>query len=1065
MSELYNYEYYHNCCGPIPYEDPSHWVLFFGVIADCIVRDLKPKTVLDAGCAMGYLVAALRDRGVDAYGVDISEYAISKVREDVRPYCLTGSLTETLPDGLPKHYDLVVTIEVLEHLYAEDGKKAIQQLCTLSDCIIFSSTPDDFEEHTHFNVQQREYWSCLFAAEGFFDDLNYRPTYLTPYAVCYRRCNTWLRQVEDYERTLRINEAKLKKYDSNSCLALCRTQVFFDTGYGYREEESECRCYSYNEDFEFNISVGAKVKKLRVDPADEYAIVTIKKCCALCNEGLFDLDYQTNGIQVGNAILFDTADPQIWFSDFNKNLTEIRLILNVVRIIPDIVENYGRQYYLTQKTLQRNHELVQQHEEAKQKLVRQHEEAKQELIRQHEEQRRSLTQRCEALMQQSEEQRCGLTQQCEALRQQLALYQEHYHAAIAQREGLKQELARSQYAYSVVSNAFFWKITKPARVMTDALKSLLKKNRYTWLFCKGLKCWKQNGFSYTWRKIQNKVHYRQDYSKVGNPFRQEELERQKSDVFSQKIKFSILVPLYNTSEKFLREMIRSVLDQTYGDWELCLADGSDGQHREVEKICGQYARKDARIQYKRLKKNLGISENSNACIEMASGNYIALLDHDDLLHPAALHEVMRAICEQGADFIYTDEAIFHSTASDSFDFHLKSDYAPDTLRSVNYICHLTVFKRELMEESGEFRKECDGSQDFDLILRLTEKAKHIVHIPLVLYYWRAHPESTADSIGTKPYVINAGHRALQDHLQRAGLEGEVLDTVIPTMYRVRYKITGNPKISIIIPNHDHPDDLRTCLESIYSLSTYSNFEIIIVENGSKERELFSYYKELEEKKSNTHVISWEGSFNYAAINNFGVRHTSGEYIILLNNDTKVITPEWMEEMLMFSQRKDVGIVGAKLYYPDDTIQHAGIIIGIGSTAGHQHKGAHRNDYGFLGRLIYAQNLSAVTGACMMIRRDVWDEVGGLDEKFVVAFNDVDICLRVRKAGYLVVWTPYAELYHYESKSRGYEDTPEKQARFQREANLLQSRWAKELESGDPYYNPNLTLDREDFSLR
>lgn len=965
MSELYNYEYYHSCCGPIAYEEPAHWVEFFGGIADRIVEDLRPKTVLDAGCAMGYLVAALRDRGVEAYGVDISEYAISKVREDIKQYCAVGSLTESLPTCLPRQYDLVVTIEILEHMYEEDGRKAIENLCALSDCIIFSSTPDDFTERTHFNVQQREYWARLFAAEGFFDNLTYRPTYLTAYASCFKKNDNWLRQIEDYERNIRLTDDKLLQVTTK----LTETQqVMNETGRQLGEARAE-------------------------------------------------LEERTAKL----------AETQHVMNETDRQLGEARAELE-----------------------ERTAKLA----EVQQVMRRQLDGVRTELANQTEQFHQT-----ERLLEERET-------QLNQVQQRLAHYQEHYHAAIAQREELKRQLAQAQYAYNVISNAFFWKITKPFRFTVDGMKSLLKRNRYTHLMCKGLKCWKENGFSYTWKKVQDRRHHRQDFSKVTLPILTvEELERQKSDVFPRNLKFSILVPLYNTPEKFLHEMVQSVLEQTYGNWELCMVDGSDKDHHVVEKICRQYTRKDSRILYRKLEKNLGISENTNACIDMASGDYIALLDYDDLLHPAALHEVMKAICEQGADFIYTDEGIFRNQPEDAYDFHFKSDFAPDTLRSVNYICHLSVFEKMLLDEVGNFRSECDGSQDFDMILRLTEKAEKIVHIPLVLYYWRSHPSSTADSVGAKPYVIEAGHCALRDHLHRMGLKGDILDTVIPTMYRIRYKIFGNPMISIIIPNQDHMEDLSACLESIYCMTTYANFEVIIIENNSKTKEIFTFYEEIPHRWNNLRVVFWNGKFNYAAINNFGVDCAQGEYILLLNNDTEIIAPEWIEEMLMFSQRKDVGAVGAKLYYPDETIQHAGVIIGIGSTAGHQHKGANRDDYGYLGRLIYAQDLSAVTGACMMVRRDVWDEIGGLDEKFSVAFNDVDMCLRIRRAGYLVVWTPYAELYHYESKSRGYEDTPEKKRRFQRETRLLQSRWSEELAAGDPYYNPNLTLDREDFSLR
>ena len=643
---------------------------------------------------------------------------------------------------------------------------------------------------------------------------------------------------------------------------------------------------------------------------------------------------------------------------------------------------------------------------------------------------------------------------------QLASYQVHYQAAMNQ-------LTNMTAMYNEISNATCWKITKPIRVTLDTTKRLLKSNRYTHLFCKGLKCLKQKGFAYTWKKVKDKLRHRQDFTALNTRqlYTPEELERQRAETFEKDVKFSVLVPLYNTPEHFLHEMIQSVIDQTYANWELCLADGSDSEHPDVEKICRKYAEKDARVRYLKLEKNLGISGNTNACIDMAEGDYLALFDHDDLLHPAALYEMMKAICEQGADFIYTDENTFHNTPKDAYCPHFKPDYAPDTLRANNYICHFTAFKRSLIDVVGKFRPECDGSQDFDMVLRLTEKAEKIVHIPKILYYWRAHANSVADSVGAKPYVIEAAHRAVQDHLDRVGLKGEVLDTVVPSMYRIRYELTGQPKVSILIPNYEHVAELKTCLESIYSKTTYPNFEIIVIENNSKSPETFAYYKEIEARWENLKVITWDSYFNYSAINNFGAKYAEGEYLLLLNNDTEIITPDWIQEMLMFAQREDVGAVGAKLYYPDDTVQHAGLGIGLLTLAGHLHRNFDRNHPGYMGRLIYAQDLSAVTAACVMVRRDVWDELGGLDETFEVAFNDVDLCMRIRKAGYLIVWTPFAELYHYESKSRGSDEAPEKRKRFLGEVARFQTRWAKELAAGDPYYNPNFTLDKEDFSIR
>lgn len=601
----------------------------------------------------------------------------------------------------------------------------------------------------------------------------------------------------------------------------------------------------------------------------------------------------------------------------------------------------------------------------------------------------------------------------------------------------------------------------------SAAADWIQAHRVTRVLVKGIKSLKNDDFKTTCKKVRRKLieWYRKYLSTNDQQYTRADLRAQKKAVFPRDIKFSILVPLYNTPKKYLRRMIRTVLKQTYANWELCLADGSDVEHGDVRRICERYAKKDPRIRYQKLEKNMGISGNTNACIDMATGDYISLFDHDDLLHPAALYENMKAICEQGADFIYTDEALFHDIPSDAFGYHYKPDFAPDTLRACNYICHFTSFSKSLLEKVGRYRPECNGSQDFDMVLRLTEKAEKIVHIPKVLYYWRAHKGSVAEDVSAKPYVIEAGKRAIHDHLQRIGLKGEALDSVIPSMYRMRYEIEGTPLVSILIPNYEHKADLEKCLNSIYGKSTYQNFEIIVIENNSTSQEIFSYYEEIQMKWSNLKVVVWDGPFNFPAINNHGAQFASGQHLLLLNNDTEVISPDWIQEMLMYSQRKDVGAVGAKLYYPDGTIQHAGIGMGLFGSAAHLHRNLPRNCRGYMGRLIFAQNLSGVTGACVMIRREVWDEIGGLDEIFVVAFNDVDLCMRIRDAGYLIVWTPFAELYHYESKSRGLEDTPEKKKRFDNEVRIFQARWAKELAAGDPYYNPNLPLDREDFGLK
>ena len=623
--------------------------------------------------------------------------------------------------------------------------------------------------------------------------------------------------------------------------------------------------------------------------------------------------------------------------------------------------------------------------------------------------------------------------------------------------------------FDAISNSFFWRMTGPARRTVLNFREKTKNHDRIYIATRTTKALLLKGPKGAVQRHRElkKTSEARTLRQMGYYVTAGQARRERRLKFEKEILFSILVPLYNTPEKYLREMIESVEAQTYPKWELCLADGSDAEHGSVEEICRKYAAKDARVKYTRLEKNGGICGNSNACLAMAKGDYIGLFDHDDLLHPFALSEYMKVICGQGADFIYSDENTFHESPKDAYFPHYKPDFAPDTLRSYNYICHFTAFSRELLEKAGGgFRDRFEGSQDYDLILRLTEKTEKIVHVPMILYYWRSHAESTAANITAKPYTIVAAKAALAEHLERIGLKGKVTDSTQPSTYRIRYEIEGKPLISIVIPNMDHVSDLQKCVESIRDESTYNNWEIVIVENNSRELKTFGYYRELEHDKR-IRVVTYEAGkeFNYPAINNFGAAAAKGEYLLLLNNDIEIITPDWLEQMLMFAQRKDVGAVGAMLYYPDDTVQHAGVIVGVGGVAGHAHKYTPRGSQGYVSRLTIAQNYSAVTAACMMMRKDVWEQVGGLDVNYAVAFNDVDLCMRIRKAGYLIVWTPYAEMYHYESRSRGDEDSVEKQTRFKGEIDRFIGQWGEILAQGDPYYNPNLTLSKEDFSLR
>lgn len=607
-----------------------------------------------------------------------------------------------------------------------------------------------------------------------------------------------------------------------------------------------------------------------------------------------------------------------------------------------------------------------------------------------------------------------------------------------------------------IKNTFVWKLSKPARVVVHFIIRTRDRIR---------RCGSLRGVL---RKLKQKAGERKLYELYGTAGfpTAEEIKEQRNTKFKRDIKFSILVPLYNTPKKFLTEMLDSVVNQTYTNWELCLADGSDDKHSFVGTICKDYANKDSRIKYKKIE-NLGISGNTNVCFEMADGDFISLFDHDDILHPSVLFETMRAICDKGADYVYTDEATFHGNSINNMStMHFKSDFAIDTLRANNYICHFSSFSSKLLKSTGLFRSEFDGSQDHDMILRLTSAAKCVVHIPKILYYWRSHKGSVASDINAKVYAIDAAKRAVEDHLKQNGIEGKAESTeAFPTIFKINYDLKINPLVSIVIANKDHLSDLAKCIESINYKSTYKNIEIIIVENNSTDEKLFEYYDTLD-KINNISVVKYEGAFNYAAINNLGVSKAKGEYVILLNNDTEIITGDWIEEMLMYAQRSDVGAVGAKLYYSDDTIQHAGIVIGLGAhrSAGHTHYRMPKENLGYMGKLMYAQDVSAVTGACLMVKKSLYDQVGGLDESFAVALNDVDFCLRLRELGYLNIFTPFAELYHYESKSRGLDDKADRAKRYEGEVEKFRKRWKTLLDAGDPYYNVNFSLDSAEYKI-
>ena len=610
-------------------------------------------------------------------------------------------------------------------------------------------------------------------------------------------------------------------------------------------------------------------------------------------------------------------------------------------------------------------------------------------------------------------------------------------------------------------------------VQLGAIGAKLQKASALWN--KGRDYLRRNGILNTGRKVIKKLTKSSDLKPViysswikKHLRTTEELDAQRKVKFEYEPKISIVVALYKTPEKYLRALVDSIKMQTYANWELCLSDGS-GADSPMTGLLEKLQKEDKRIKVIAAGKQLQISDNTNAAISIATGDWIAFADHDDTLTPDALYENVKAINEHpDLGLIYSDEDKMSEDGCRYMDPNMKPQFNLDLLTSANYICHICLVKKALGEEVGFLRPEFDGAQDHDFVLRCIEKLStdQIYRIPRVLYHWRTHENSTSENPESKMYAFEAGRKAVQQHFDRIGVPAkvEILKDYLG-LYRTKYLWEEKPLVSILIPNKDHTDDLERCISSIETKSKYPNIEYIIVENNSEKTETFEYYRQLTEKNPRAHVVYWKDIFNYSAINNFGEKYAKGDYLLLLNNDTEIINEDCIEEMLGLCMRPDVGAVGARLYYDDETVQHAGVVVGFGGLAGHCFVQQPRGAAGYQRRIISTADYSAVTAACMMVRRSAFEEVEGFYEGLAVAFNDIDFCMKLRKAGYLIVYDPYAELYHYESKSRGLEDTPEKVARFNKEVDTFAERWPDIIRDGDPYYSPNLSLVTQDFQLK
>ena len=569
----------------------------------------------------------------------------------------------------------------------------------------------------------------------------------------------------------------------------------------------------------------------------------------------------------------------------------------------------------------------------------------------------------------------------------------------------------------------------------------------------------RNGLKNTIRKIKFELKYKnqenydfwidvhEDYDK------KTVVEEIKS--FSYNPKVSIVMPVYNVEEKWLRACIDSVLNQYYKNWELCIADDNSSD-AHIKPLLEEYVRLDSRIKVVYRSKNGHISEASNSALAIATGEFVGLLDNDDTLADFALFEVVKLLNEHPeADLIYSDEDKLSEDNKRSQPF-FKTDWAPDILLATNYICHFGVYRKNILDEIGGFRRGYEGAQDYDLVLRFTEKTDRIFHIQKILYHWRMISNSTAVNPDSKGYAFEAGLKSIEDALERRDIKGSVSHGAFPGVYDIEYEIYNDGLVSVIIPTRDNAADLKACIDSIFEKTIYEKFEIIVADNGSEKEETFKLFEYYTKKYPNQFkVVRIDIPFNFSEINNLAVKESKGEYLLFLNNDITVITKGWMKRMVSFAQQEHIGAVGAKLYYPDNTIQHAGVLLGMGGVAGHGHCSYPRGDYGYFGKLVTNNNYTSVTAACMMVKRSDFDLVNGFEEKLTVAFNDVDFCLKLYEAGKFNIWLHNVELYHYESKSRGAEDTYSKYKRFNSEIKYMKDHWLKYIKN-DPYYNRNLT---------
>ncbi|MEP3113089.1 glycosyltransferase [Nisaea sp.] len=993
--ELYDASYYENYNGE-SYGHTEHWTSFFNGIADNIVRSIQPKTVLEVGCAYGLLVAGLRDRGVDAFGMDVSQHAVSQGRPDIRKYLSEASILKPLD----RHYDLIVTIEVIEHIQEEDCDLAIKNMCDAADSVLLATTPDGFDDPTHFNVNAPFYWIKKFSKFGFEPDVRHDAGYITPYAMLFRRKDSI--SLEDVH-------------------ALFGEKKLLDLSFSRVTHEKNL----LNRDF---INKSNEVDSLKKEVSKQAATISDKKNHIKNLEATID-ELRHENINLDHAYRSSTS----WRITAPIRYGA-RLLQAFFPLFPKtIAEAKGETTVLLDSGKFTKWALIELGD----------------------------TKNSDCHLALTADTRSG-NQRLSLLR--LSPHDRNVWLARAQRGARGHSLRVLRGAPSSINVLQISALSAWRTIILDrwqrgqGLTSALRFARNT------VRSLTRRGLGATLNEFwPNASEPHQDYDdwvlRHDTPEQHKSIASWVADLDYQPL-VSIILPTYNANLDWLSQAIASVTSQSYGNWELCIAD--DASTDSAVRLWLDSIEKDDRIKITFRPENGHISAASNSALALATGEFVTFLDHDDQLHPHALAAVVAQLNKApDLDLVYTDEDKIDENGN-RFSPNFKSDWNPDLLLSQNYICHLAVYRRALVEKVGGLREGYEGAQDYDLALRVSENTTRIAHIPNILYHWRAVSGSTALAAGEKDYAHERSKQVLADALERRSVDAEVLETGIGAYHRVRYALPGTPpRVTVIIPTRDQVQLMETCIGGLLNDTDYPDLEILIVDNDSQLSETRAFFDRV--RSDTVRILDYPGAFNYAAINNFAAKQATGEVLVLLNNDIEVIHPDWLSELVSHALRPGIGAVGARLYYPDDHVQHDGIIVGMGGVAGYAHPRLERSASGAFGGSRIIRNYSAVTAAVLAIRKEIFEEVGGLDEiNLAIAFNDVDFCLRIQEAGYRNLYTPFAELYHHESVSRGHDTTPEKAARFEREALYMKERWAALIEN-DPCYNPNLSLMRG-FSL-